>query len=438
VRRNSACLRSTNWPLLAAEAHYPGPVELTPQDTFEHFDAVFTDGSLATHGGAAAFSAHMNTTLLAHIPDARSSTHCELVALSLALSLSPSQVLTDSLVSLQLIRRWGSRSVAQVLSCADRTEVRRFIHLARQLPQPPLLEKVKAHDTKAIDAGHPKAVGNDIADRAAKHATSASTSPPWLCPTGLFSDPVELVDAAGMVVLDVQDRVATDWWATKRRSFVGFKAQVYPVDVPIDWPNSSGIFRRPIVSGTQFSHPAPRATIKWIARIRCGCLATRERLHRHYVHSPDPAMSSATCPCCLSAVEDDVHMLAGCPATGTVDSLALLQSAWRDCSTSVPPPPDDWLLTHRLQLLAALIPQSLHAHVSLTGHDPSRFIPRFHLTLAAAIAERLCRRFAIAATAVSAGMQDSLPATGVSLVCPLSSRTAAIAHSPTPAGAVPP
>ena len=77
-------------------------------------------------------------------------------------------MLTNSLVSLQLIRRWSARSVAQVLSCTDRAEVRHFIHLASQLPQPPLLEKVKAHSTEAINAGHPKAVGNDIADHAAK------------------------------------------------------------------------------------------------------------------------------------------------------------------------------------------------------------------------------------------------------------------------------
>ena len=52
------------------------------------------------------------------------------------------KILTDTLVSLQLIRRWGTRSVAQILSCPDRSEVRHFIHLARQLLQQPLLEKV--------------------------------------------------------------------------------------------------------------------------------------------------------------------------------------------------------------------------------------------------------------------------------------------------------
>ena len=421
VRRNVTCLRSTQWPLLDAEAPYPGSVELTPQDTFENFDAVFTDGSLTKHGGAAAVCPNDNTTLLAHIPDARSSTHCELVALCLALSFSPSQILTDSLVSLQLIRRWSTRSVAQTLSCPDRSEVRHFIHLARQLLQPPLLEKVKAHAATAIDAGHPKALGNDAADRAAKQATSPSSSPPWVSAAGLFDDPVELLDASGMPVLDVRDRLLLDWWAAKRRSFTGWKAQLYTATAPIDWPTSSGIFRRPVVSGTQFSHPAPRAVVKWIARIRCGCLATRERLHRHYLNDREQAVSSSTCPCCLSAIETDEHMLAGCPATGTVDCLALMHSAWRDASSTASPPPDDWLLVHRFQLLAALIPQSLHAHLTSTSNDASRIASRFHLALAVAVAERLRRRFAIAATAASTDAQEPplRAATGVSLACPL-------------------
>ena len=106
----------------------------------------------------------------------------------------------------------------------------------------------------------------------------------------------------------------------------GWKTHLNAASVPIDWPSSSGVFRRPIVSGTQFSHPAPRAVVKWIARIRCGCLATQERLHRHYLNDREQAVSSATCPCCLSAIKTDEHMLAGCPTTGSVYYLALLQS----------------------------------------------------------------------------------------------------------------
>lgn len=114
-------------------------------------------------------------------------------------------------------------------------------------------------------------------------------------------------------------------------------------------------------------------------------------------------------------------MLAGCTATGTGDSLVLLRTAWRDASAALPPPPDDWFLAHRIQLLAALIPQSLHSHITLTGQDANRFLPRFHLALAAAIAERLRRRFAITATAAPADAQDTASRStgGVSLACPL-------------------
>jgi hypothetical protein len=117
---------------------YMGSVVPTSDNFYAALNsAVFTDGSLATHGGAAAFSP--NTTLLAHLHNAHSSTHCELVALCLALSFSPSQILTDSLVSLQLIRSWASRPTAKTLSCPDRAEIRYFIHLARQLPHPRLV-----------------------------------------------------------------------------------------------------------------------------------------------------------------------------------------------------------------------------------------------------------------------------------------------------------
>ena len=175
VRRNEGCLRASRWPQLDPEETYSGVVELQPQDTFPMLDAVYTDGSLSATGGAAAVCCDSDTTLLLHLPTARSSTHCELVALSLALQLSPPQILTDSLVSLQLVRRWSSRTVAQVLSCADRAEVRQFLHLAAQSSLPPLLEKVKAHGSPAIDSGHPKAAGNDAADRAAKHAATVGT-----------------------------------------------------------------------------------------------------------------------------------------------------------------------------------------------------------------------------------------------------------------------
>ena len=103
---------------------------------------------------------------LVTITSSCSSTHCELVALCLALSLAstPPQVLTDSLTSLRLARSWGQYTVARTLRCADRVELRQLIYMAMQVPEPPVLEKVKAHDEGEIAAGHPKALGNNMAD----------------------------------------------------------------------------------------------------------------------------------------------------------------------------------------------------------------------------------------------------------------------------------
>ena len=418
VRRNTACLRASRWPLLALESSYPGAVELQPQDTFPMDGAVFTDGSLSTSGGAAAIRPDDDATLVARVPGARSSTHCELVALTLALNFDPSQLLTDSLVSLQLVQHWGSRPLAQVLSCPDRAEVRHFIHAASTRATPPLLEKVKAHDSRLLELGHPKAVGNDAADTAAKRATRP-TIPPWTRPPGLFEDAVELLDASGSVVLDVCSRFADAWWAVRRGALTGFKELLYPASTALDWGVSGGVFRRPIVSGGRFVHPVLPAVIKWTARIRCGCLATRERLLRHGL------VPSASCPCCAAPVEDDAHVLAGCPAIGTSDWLALLQDCWRAAAEPLPGFPAPfvpWLATHRFPLLAALIPLSLHHELAVEESTSARFAARFHTILATQVAERLRRRQALIAAADRAtplAAPRRQAASGLALRCPL-------------------
>ena len=82
--------------------------------------------------------------------------------------------------------------------------------------------------------------------------------------------------------------------------------ELYPADAPLHLPLSSGIFRRPVVSGSKFTHLAPKATIRWIARLRVGCLPTGLRRHRHFpIQVP-----SAACLCCGAADEDDVHAVA--------------------------------------------------------------------------------------------------------------------------------
>ena len=89
-----------------AEISYPGPVSLAPDDQLPHPGAVNTDGSVSATGGAAATVADSENSLLTTVPNPRSSTQCELIALYLAFSLDPAppQILTDSLASLQLLR----------------------------------------------------------------------------------------------------------------------------------------------------------------------------------------------------------------------------------------------------------------------------------------------------------------------------------------------
>ena len=109
MRRNSECLRAQRWPAVDAESSYPGEVLLQPVDDFPLCGALFTDGSVCgVHGGAAAVQPEEEEVLAARVLQPRSSTHCELVALTLALFAEPPHVLTDSLVALQMLRGWGT------------------------------------------------------------------------------------------------------------------------------------------------------------------------------------------------------------------------------------------------------------------------------------------------------------------------------------------
>ncbi len=98
----------------------------------------------------------------------------------------------------------------------------------------------------------------------------------------------------------------------------------------MDWPRSTIIFRRPTVQVVVFVHVVPAATIKWIARIRSGCLNTRLRVHSHGRPEVSP-----TCPGCAAPEEDDEHALAGCPSTRTADWMATLLGAWQQAASAV-------------------------------------------------------------------------------------------------------
>jgi hypothetical protein len=170
------------------------------------------------------------------IPQPRSSVHCELVALGLGLQLEAPLLISDSLVALQTRHGWGSWSTDRVLRCPDRREVWWLLALAANRPLAPGLEKVKAHDVRALYLGHPKAVGNDSADQAACRAASSSEVPLSSVNLTPYGVAVELRDATGSLIPDVRAAVRALWWdrrqATRsvRRPWLD---RVYPPDLPL-------------------------------------------------------------------------------------------------------------------------------------------------------------------------------------------------------------
>ena len=409
---------ASSWPLLTPETSYPGDIVLTPDDTtFPDVLAIYTDGSLsATSGGAAAVSTATapEQVTTSHVLAPRSSTHCELVALNLALRLQPPAILTDSLASLSMLRWWGTWSTARTLACPDRVELREAIHTASLAPIPATLEKVKAHQEAALAAGWPKAVGNDLADTWAKRAAMAPDSQRWVPDFLRFGDPVELVDASGLVVLDILSAFQQAWWVRSQQRVVARRPlmnALYPPGLAIDWTATSGIFRRPTVSGGAFVHAAKPKVIKWLSRVRAGCLASGDRLHRH-----GQLRSSPGCLLCSAELEDDLHVLLGCPTTGSVDWAAGLHEVWQSVANAVAPtaaPPTAWLAEHRLPLLAAIVPSSLQSLVP--APVASRFALRLHQALAVRTADLLWRREALR---ILAAPPDT-PAVPLHQPCPL-------------------
>ena len=104
------------------------------------------------------------------LPDARSSTHCELVALGLLHSVDAAWGLSDSLCALKLIAGWGSYPLKKVLRCPDREDVRHYVEQWNGSLSPPTLQKVAAHDEQGLRDRLPWALGNDAADKAANAA----------------------------------------------------------------------------------------------------------------------------------------------------------------------------------------------------------------------------------------------------------------------------
>ena len=301
---NLQSVATQRWPHLASERAYGGLVRLVPTDDPPPMDTIWTDGSIRDHGGAAALQAATDCKSLCSVASPRSSTQCELVALSLVAQFqpAPSLVLTDSLCALQLLSSWAQRSPASVLSCNERVEVRLFLHQWHESARPPALEKVKAHDDKAVLAGALKAVGNHRVDALAKEAAVRTTEP---YTTDLrFVDAVQILDASGVWVLDIAAAVTQSWWEARSREGAqrrAWLATLYPAAMGFDWAASVALFLPPMVVEGKFVHRAPPPVLKWVARARSGALATRARLAGVRLGL------SSQCPCCPAMIEDDMH-----------------------------------------------------------------------------------------------------------------------------------
>ena len=97
VRCNRHVLAAAHWPRLATEPSYSGDISFTPREDPAPRDSVWTDGSVdRSRGGGAALQWYSDSSLLAVVSSPRSSTHCDLVALTLVAQFepAPSLVLT--------------------------------------------------------------------------------------------------------------------------------------------------------------------------------------------------------------------------------------------------------------------------------------------------------------------------------------------------------
>ena len=131
------------------------------------------------------------------------------------------------------------------------------------------------------------------------------------------------------------------------------------------------MFGRLSVKGDVWGEAAPPGMVKWVARARVGALATRGRLSKTgTVQGPDGTPAEVKCECCGAAVEDDMHVLTGCPETGTdkvveevqrVWQVALAKAkkrekVWKTKVSEVAPPAVEWFTKHAMLWAAGLIP----------------------------------------------------------------------------------
>ena len=144
------------------------------------------------------------------------------------------------------------------------------------------------------------------------------------------------------------------------------------------------------MSGGIFVHPVPGAVIKWMARVRAGCLASRARLVGHGM-----VAGSSACLCCGAELEDEEHILFGCPATGSSEWRQLVAEVWaaagKAVGLEVPMLMNAVSERDRYLLMGALVPKSL-VDWGVPQAVGSRFVAALHRGLAVMVAEVLRRR----------------------------------------------
>ena len=193
-------------------------------------------------------------------------------------------------------------------------------------------------------------------------------------PEGLeeFQDVVRFQDRDGKFVSVVGKVLEEVWWEKQRVEVVKRRlatlGRVYPAETEIWWKVSTKMFVRPSLRGEVWINKAPPGLVKWVARARTGALATMERMTRTgYVKGPDGTPGDPKCECCGAAVEDDEHMLTGCPETGTDKVVAHVLSVWQRVMTKavgkgasevvgVVDPPEAWFEKYKMQWAVGLIP----------------------------------------------------------------------------------
>ena len=282
---------------------------------------------------------------------------------------------SDSLAALTTLKGWAGWGVARRLKCEDRAEVRAVLWKAAE-GRMQRLEKVKAHRTDVAAKADPKALWNEKADAAAGRAADSGGVGTATCEElHEFEDVVQVRDGGGRWLRVVGKEVEECWWEKQKGAVVTRRPEtlgkMFPPGVKIWWKVSNRMFGRPVVKGDAWIEAAAPGVVKWVARARVGALATEERLSKTgTVKGPDGQPAEIKCQCCGAAVENDVHILTGCPETGTDKVADEVQKVWREALVKakkrervwqakvvdVGPPALEWFRKHALLWAAALIP----------------------------------------------------------------------------------